>query len=265
MDGDQQWRRQRQPAQVCEGLQDGVAGRHDVVDQDRGPARHGLRVGQADAHVVVAVPLLGQHLVGHAGQGGDVRYPLLALAVRADQHSVGDGLSDPAGHGRRRRYVDRRNAVERLQALDAVQVRVHGHQPVESLFEELRKQRCTDRLAAMEAGVLAHIPQVGCDEADRTSPELARGPGGEAQREGQGIGVAQAGQDRHIGAVQCVVQGDQRLAIGEVPPGHGCNARLQGLVDGAGQHCIGREGHQHTGHGTSPSTKGCSVAACSRA
>src|SRR3546814_3300264 len=32
-------------------------------------------------------------------------------------------------------------------------------------------------------------------------PEFARRPGGEAQREGHGIGVAQAGQDRHIGAV----------------------------------------------------------------
>src|SRR3546814_8732813 len=47
------------------------------------------------------------------------------------------------------------------------------------------------------------------------------------------------------------------LAIGEVPPGHCRNARLQKLADGAGQHCIGREGHQDTVHGSSPTTKGC--------
>ncbi len=161
--------------------------------------------------------------------------------------------------------MGRRNPVERLQALDTVQMRVHGYQPVECLLEELREQWRTDRFPTMEAGVLAHIPQVGCDEADRARPELARRPGGEAQREGHGIGVAQAGQDRHIGAGQGIVQGDQRLAIGEVPPGHCRNARLQKLADGAGQHCIGREGHQDTVHGSSPTTKGCSATACSRA
>src|SRR3546814_3989721 len=59
--------------------------------------------------------------------------------------------SDPAGHGWRCRHVGRRNPVQRLHALDAVQVRVHGHQPVEGLLEELREQRSEEHTSELQS------------------------------------------------------------------------------------------------------------------
>ena len=96
-------------------------------------------------------------------------------------------------------------------------MRIDRHQPIESLAQELGKKPGADCLAGMEALILAHVWQIGTDEADASGAEIARGRRQEGQWQDLFVRSIQRANKNDGMARNRRSQPDITLAIGKSP------------------------------------------------
>ena len=151
-------------------------------------------------------------LVGLCGH----RDPLRGFFVWPHQQGVGALAVHKVGQqwrGGQRECLCRRYGL--LQSGDAVQVGVHRDDRIEQVGQEVPHDLLADGLTRLERDVLAHVGQVGRDQAHTGGAQLARGVGREQQGQGLGVRVVQAAGEHHRPALHRRLDAHQGLAVGK--------------------------------------------------
>lgn len=156
----------------CRNRQGPARGRY-IVHKHGLAIEQGSGVGDCDPHVSVARAFLLADEEGGIRTGRNLRDPLFAFFVRADNDRPRDVFSYPPCYQRCGMNDPVRYAIDLAQSMVAVQMRVDRHQPVEMAREDRGKAARGHRLARVEADVLAHIGEIGRDKADPPRTEFA--------------------------------------------------------------------------------------------
>ena len=198
------------------GLRQRASGGNDVVDQHRRAtsvlARRARRI---DLDLRVAAPGLAQDDVRRSRQARDVRRPLGALGVGADNQRSFDVRTQPCSDGGRALHHDRAQRIDLIEGCDPVQVRVDGDEPLVCGRDQAGEAPRRHGFAGPKARVLTHVGKVRGDQADADRAEVAQRIGQQQQAGQLSVGVAHFGDNRDVAAGNVTENPQVRLAVRE--------------------------------------------------
>ncbi len=99
--------------------------------------------------------------------------PLFTLLVGPHDYRPLDLRPNPGRNGRRRMFGPSGNRIDLAELIDPVQVRVDGHEAIDSIADEPGEDAGSDDFTGLESCILTHIRQIGRDHQDATRSEHA--------------------------------------------------------------------------------------------
>ena len=121
-----------------------------------------LRGRESDISIAPAV--LAEHGPAAARLRRNLLDPLRAFIVRTENGWRRDMLSDPASYEAARMHHSCRDAVDVRKCMNAVQVWVHRHEPVELAANQIREDPRRKGFSGMECSILTQVGEVGRDQ-----------------------------------------------------------------------------------------------------